>query len=706
MSMISKATLRLLLLNDSRQEAERWVSMLQNAGRQVRAQHVESEEALVKLLQEQTWDILIGLDTTKSVTPAAAIRHIRRLHRDLPVILLTDDEGTKPLVEGLKMGAQDVVRLDEDQHLLLVLAREQHNRENRNLQRLAERRAKEMERRNQQLLDSSRNAIALLQDGMVLYCNDSFASALGYADRDEVECMPLIDMVVEEDQARVKDFLKTFLVRAGDAEMAPLSFRVDSEDKGETQLEVEVRKARHEDEICLQFLIPHTALAPAAPSAEAAKPARPANEDPVTGLPNKNQLLEWIERSIDAAMREQSQAALMCIAMEDFLETVQAKVGLAALDQTLISIAQRAQALLAQGEVLCRFADDSFMLLTPGLDADTALARAQQLAETLNSHIVDIRGTTLQLQFRVGVALVNDVTNHSDTAISHAIKALDLARAAHAKDKATHSAIYEDVSEQSNDARSNREITQLVQKALDQKRFRLLFQPILSLRGSDREHYEVLLRILDQHDNGISPNEFMAVAQRMGAAGKIDRWVLEESIKTLAEHRKKGNNTRLFINLSRDSLKDANLVPWLRAKFKEADLSPDGMVFQLQEGDVADHLNLAKTFTEQIAQVGSECAITRFGCALNPFSNLQHINVQYVKVDGSFTQELQRGNGEPEALGDLLAQIHEHEKITIVPFVENASVLSKLWQSGVHYIQGYYLQGPADSMNYDFDTES
>ena len=75
-------------------------------------------------------------------------------------------------------------------------------------------------------------------------------------------------------------------------------------------------------------------------------------------------------------------------------------------------------------------------------------------------------------------------------------------------------------------------------------------------------------------------------------------------------------------------------------------------------------------------------------------------------MDGSFTRELQSASGEPAALNELVAQLHEHEKITIVPFVENASVLSKLWQSGVHYIQGYYLQGPTESMNYDFDTES
>src|SRR5690606_38735664 len=145
---------------------------------------------------------------------------------------------------------------------------------------------------------------------------------------------------------------------------------------------------------------------------------------------------------------------------------------------------------------------------------------------------------------------------------------------------------------------------------------------------------------------------------------------------------------------------------WLGVAFKAAKLPPKSVIFQIQESDVNDHLNLAKAFTEQVTALGADCSISRFGCVLNPFNALEHISAQYVKVDGSFTQELQSGQGEPQALGELVATLHEHEKITIIPFVENASVLSKLWQSGVHYIQGYYLQGPAETMDYDFDTES
>jgi EAL domain-containing protein (putative c-di-GMP-specific phosphodiesterase class I) len=210
----------------------------------------------------------------------------------------------------------------------------------------------------------------------------------------------------------------------------------------------------------------------------------------------------------------------------------------------------------------------------------------------------------------------------------------------------------------------------------------------------------------DDTTNGMSPTDFLHIAEDIGAAPKIDRWVILESIKILGQHRTNGNNTRLIINLSKESIKDRTLPPWLGVAFKAAKLPPDAVIFQIKEMDMNDHINIAKTFTEQVTALGCGCCITHFGCALNPFNALQHISAQYIKVDGSFTKELQDGIGEPEALSKLTKEIHQLDKITIVPFVENASVLSKLWQSGVHYIQGYYLQGPTESMNYDFDTES
>ncbi len=707
--MTSNHTIRLLILNDSRAEAERLISMLQNSGHPTRAQHVESEEGLVKLLQEQSWDLTIGFDNTENVTPATAVKHIRRLGKDVPVVLLTDDEGSKPIVEGIKLGACDVVRLDEDQHLLQVINRELTNRSNRGQQRFAERRVKDIERRNQQLLDSSRFGIAFVQDGMFLYANQSFAEVLGHPTADEIECMPVIDTVREQDQGRVKEFLKGFMLRGSDVEASNIEVGLITADESSKQVAIEIRKAQYEDETCIQFLIRNTGVSGTSPANNEqlqAQLQKIRHQDLATGLFNKNYLIEHIESTVDKAVASGGNAALMCIQINNFVDVVQNKVGLASADIVLGTIAEYAKTQLTDGEILCRFSEENFMLLNNAILPDPALERAIKLADSLSSHIIDIDGATLQFMFKIGVASINETTSSSDTPITQALQAVDALKKDAQGDNPVLAKIFEVETPKDGHGRTTKEVAKMVQQALDGNRFRLLFQPILSLRGSDKEHYEVLLRMIDDDGNGVSPDEFLAVAAEIGATAKIDRWVILEAIKLLSKHRQQDNNTRLIINLSRESIKDNTLPPWLGVAFKAAKLPPSAIIFQINESVANDHLNLAKAFTEQVSALGCEISLTHFGCTLNPFNALQHLTTHFIKVDGSFTRELQNANGEPAALNDLVTKLHEHEKITIVPFVENAGILSKLWQSGVHYIQGYYLQGPAESMDYDFDTES
>jgi len=695
----ANTTIRLLIVNDSRSEAERLISMLHNAGRPVRAQHIDSSEALSKVLQEKTWDLIVALDTAECITPADAIKLIKRLNKDVPLILQTDRQGTQPVVEGLKSGAADVVTLDEDQHLLYVIQREMANRSERDQRRFSERRYNEISKRNQQLLDSSRDAIAFVQDGMFLYANDSFAELLAYESRDDIECMPVIDMVKEEDLPTVKKFLKDFMIKGSDEDVTNLEFTVLTEDQKEKLLHLEVQKSNYEEEACIQFLI----RAKSVDSEELeAQLEHIKTKDISTGLFNKNYLVEILDSAVDAAISKKYNSALFHIGIESFLDTVQQKLGLANADVVIGAIGKYIESLSAKNEVLCRFNDDSFILLVSKISATKAQERADKLCQQIRDHIVDIDGATLQFNYHIGIALVTETSSSSDIPIDHAVKALELVRKTAKSESSVLAKMYEPESK----ASSKKDIGSAVENALESGRFKLLFQPILSLRGSNKEHYEALLRMVDEEGNEISPTQFLSAAAKIGATTKLDRWVILESIKILSQHRSKGNNTHLLLNLSRESMLDATLPPWLGVAFRAAELPTDAIIFQLREIDINDHLNVASTFTQQLKQLGCSCSISHFGCALNPFNALKNVECSYVKVDGSFTQDLQNNSDEENSLNELVSELHQSDKITVVPFVENASILSKLWQSGVHYIQGFYLQEPSDKMNYDFDMES
>ncbi|WP_062062380.1 EAL domain-containing response regulator [Cellvibrio sp. OA-2007] len=701
--MTTTDTIRLLILNNQRSEAERLISMLHASGHPCRAQHVESEEALVKLLQEQSWDLLIGHYDTSSPTPQTAIKQIRRLNKDVPVILLYDVDGESSpfaVIEGLRMGATDVVDLDNDQHLLLVIDRELGNREQRQARRNTDRRFREAERRSQQLLDSSRDAIAFIQDGLYLYANESFAELFGYQDKDDIEAMPIMDMVADKDQARLKNFLKDFTFKGDEAESSTLGFAGITKDDKETHIDLEVSLVTYDEEPCIQFL--------ARASMNSANNANNEEleaqlkqikwQDLVTGTYNRQYLLNQLDHIIDT-VDEKQYYCLFYIELDNFSGRVKDTFGVAGADLALIDIATLLRAKANTSDTIARLGDSTFAIISPNVKADAAVNRATQLCKDLEGHIIEIDHKTLQITCSIGISLINETTTSTNTVIEQARTAMLKVHA----ENGNNAMLFEPETPKID---LKIDVAAAIQHALDNDRFRLLFQPIISLRGSDEEYYEVYLRMMDEQGNEISPNHFLEAASNMSACTKIDRWVILESIKMLSQHRAKGNKTKLIVNIGRQSLCDESLIPWLAVAFKAAKLSADSIVFQAQEIDVTNHLNAAKHFSEGLGKLKTSFAISNFGCSLNPFNTLAHVPANMIKVDGSFTTDIQNNNESPETLIQLIEKLNGENKITLVPFVENASVLSTLWQAGAHYIQGHYLQEPSHGMTYDFNMES
>jgi EAL domain-containing protein (putative c-di-GMP-specific phosphodiesterase class I) len=164
----------------------------------------------------------------------------------------------------------------------------------------------------------------------------------------------------------------------------------------------------------------------------------------------------------------------------------------------------------------------------------------------------------------------------------------------------------------------------------------------------------------------------------------------------------KGQNTRLFLNVTAETLRDKTFTPWLSVALKAARLPGDTLIFQLRECDANNFTKQAKDFAKALHQLHCKVSITQFGCALNPFHALSHIDTDYVKIDGSFTEELQNDPDAREHLKEMVQSLQSAGKLSIVPLVESAGLLATLWQAGVSYIQGYYLQPPTPEMTYDF----
>jgi diguanylate cyclase (GGDEF)-like protein/PAS domain S-box-containing protein len=691
----SRDTLHLLLLTHKQKNAEDLVSLLRNSGRATRAHMVSSLEDFSTQIQEKTWDLVLAEPKAQDIDPKELFKKIKRLDKDLPVIILAEDVDPMQLEFYLKLGACDVVPEDESNLLSMVIQRELVNLNSRRILRTTQVKLRDAEKRCQALLESSKDAITYIHDGMHIYANQAYLDLFGYENVDDLEGMPVMDMVASSDQENLKQSLKSFLMAGGNLDLKYNGLKTDST---EFPITMSLSSAMYADESCTQVVI----RAKSNNSDLEAKLKEISSRDLLTGLYNKPYFMDSLESAVDRAVLKGNISAAIYINIDKYGK-VKSQVGINNADTVLCSVATYLKSAINKEDTLARIGEDVFAWIRPNIKTEEALAAAEKFRDGIEHLVIDANSQTVTITASIGVALINDSCSDPRDILQRAHQAADAVRYddGHEKGNGTHLFVAQEVAPDN----SENGIEQQVLAALKAGSFNLLFQPLINLKGDDKEHYETLLRMPQSDGEEVSAGDFLnGFTISEDIKRKIDRWVILHSTKLLSEHRQQNLKTRLFVNLSAASLMDKTLASWIGVALNAAKLDKDSVIFQFNEEDATKFLAQAQEFTANLKANDYACSLSRFGCSLKPFQTLKHLTLDYVKVDGSFTHELNK----PESLAtlkEILAELHEQELKTIVPLVESASAVASLWQLGTHFIQGYYVQAPQAGMSYNFSDD-
>lgn len=686
------ATIHLLILDPSQNDAESLVSLLRNSGKATRAHRVTSEEDLEEALKTGSWDILLARDTDQEFDADAALAMIRRLDKDIPFILLTEGENRERTTAIMRAGAQDAVPAGDENHLILVINRELAALEERRNRRTLESHLREAERRCQLLLESSKDAIAYINDGMHIYANQSYMDFLGYDDIDELICIPVLDTLTPDCQEEYKEFMKAFAEKGEDG--MTLNCVARRSDGQELPVTMSVSAATYDGERCTQIV-----LRPEHDDAELEEKLRQiSSQDLLTGLYNRQYMMNALAEAVARAGKNSETGAVAYIALDNFV-SLKNQIGISGGDLLLGDLASLLQDLCGDDYVLARLSDDAFCMMRLPFDEKAMAEQAEKVRKAVEDYLFEIDGRTIALTVSIGVAAITENSPRAEELLGRALTASADVRKLEGHEAGNGVRVYNPADYETHDSRNT---VEAIQKALEENRFLLLFQPIVNLRGEGEAQYEAFVRMLDPDDQEVSPYDFLPPVGPSDTAIKIDRWVILQGIKQLASQRPDGRNVRLFISITAETLQDRTFTPWLSVALKAARLPGDALVFQIREGEATTYMKQARELVRSLHELHCKVSISQFGCALNPFNLFKHIQADYVKLDGSFTEEIQKSDEARERLKEMIKTLQASGKLTIVPMVENASVLSTLWQAGVNYIQGYYLQAPLPEMNYDF----
>jgi len=231
-----------------------------------------------------------------------------------------------------------------------------------------------------------------------------------------------------------------------------------------------------------------------------------------------------------------------------------------------------------------------------------------------------------------------------------------------------------------------------IKAALMANRFRLVQQPIASLVGDGEAMFDLVVRMLDEKGNEVLPSEFLAAAARTDLMKNIDRWVIGAAMSFCAAR----NPHRVFVRVSRDSMRDQTLGTWLHQQLKASGVDAGRVVIELSEELATKHLKEAKELRALVTHLGFQFAIENFGSGRDSHNLLHHLASNFVKIDGSLMQGLANDRPLQEQVKALVDAARGAQVTTIAERVEDANTMAVLWQLGVEFVQGYFVSSPEE----------
>ncbi|MCG8428249.1 MAG: EAL domain-containing protein [Chromatiales bacterium] len=685
----------LLIIDQSPNSAEQSISTLRNAGLVIHPTRVSEESDLLDTLAESRYDIILCSADNAAPSFEAAVGYCLKHQPDTPLVIIYQDQDPNALLQAMQDGARDVVSAEDPLHLQLVMKREFNDLQVQKELEHAKQRLKESEDRCTSLVEHSRDAIAYIHDGMHVHVNQAYLETFGYVDIDEIEGLPVLDMIAKPDQKRFKTFLKKL---KQDKTEISVNCRNTNDEAFEATLEF--APATIDQEPCTQVIIRSHAK-----SKELEEKIRQiSSQDLQTGLSNRQFFME----NVDSTLEQSTDNALFYIVLDNF-QHLRSSIGIAHSDTLLKQISEVLLGIISEDEILARFGDHTFTILSKKVSQLEAEPFAEHLRSVIQESTYTEGGSEQHPTCSIGIALQSNSNTTGQEFINQAYQAFEAAKSEGGNqysiyDPAEMSPSYGESESTSESHGNENQINELIEHALNNDQFRLVFQPIVSLQGDSRENYAVLTRLIDQNGEEILPNHFMKPAEQSGQMLAIDRWVIQKSIQELSQQRQSGRRVNFFVNISGTGLEDDTLLLWICDCLRENKAKGPWLTFQVKDSDLRKHTQAAKKLIDGLKKIKCKIAIDQFGANTNSESLLKHLPVDYVKINNDYMADLATNQDKQDELSELNNVATSHGAKTIAMGVEDANSLAILWTVGVNYIQGYFLQEPSENITYDFNA--
>ncbi len=685
--------LHLLIIEESRNDAESLANALRSEGHQIQFRHGTTAADIDAALNALHPDIVLCGSGAAIPSHGEVNSQLVRHESTAPLIAIAEEATEADVVAAQKSGISCLISYDQPDHLQLAFNREITVLRLQQKMDALNDALHGSEARCHALIENSSDAVAYIHDGMHVFANRTYMDLFAIESCVEIEGTPILDMVSESHRDTFKGFLKGFFENSAEDN----SLEVDClNPAGEIfQCKMELSPATMDGEPCTQIIIRINA-------SNAALEKRIENMsrlDALTGLTNRQHFMQLLEERIGEQGSEDTHRALIYITLDNF-KVIREERGISTSDILLCDIARLLEENCGDQDCVSRFGDYSFTILHYDSNEEKTLALGETLLHKIAGHVSEVDNHAVTTTGSIGCCAINSKLRDAQKIISYADMACEVARSSGGNQIHYHSAIVNEQMGQENEP----EWDHIIRTTIDEERFYLAYQPIVSLKGDTRQRYEVLLRVIDEAGHAILPGQFLSLAEKTGLSGEIDHWIIATALRKLVELRKDNSEALFYIKLSGSTLTDAGMPEWINGQLRENSLGSDSIVFEIPERIAIDDLKNAMSFVKSMQSLHFRIAFEHYGHSDQP-QLLKHVPVDILKIDGALISGLPGNKENQSRVKAILELAKEHGKDTVAECVDDAGSLAQLWQFGVDFIQGNFVQEPCKELEYDFEGE-
>ena len=683
---------RLMLVDDKLEDAEHSISLLRNGGIAVRPSRPESAEELEAALAGSGSDLILASYSARTIPFASVVQATVASGKDVNVIALLDQVDEASVLDVMAQGASGFTLRGRAEHLQGIVRREARIGERRRLVRRLEAALRETERRCDALIASSRDPIAYVHEGMHIRANQAYLEMFGYENFEEIEGLPLLDMVGPEDTDTFKQLLRQ--LSRGEAPPKNVELKARRSDGETFDAMMEFTQASYEGEPCIQIVI-----RPQLIDAEMVKELDALRQrDQTTGLYNRQHFLGELDSVIAAAAEGAGDQAMLLLELDNYANLLNA-IGVGTADDLLRATSARIESQLGEDVLAARFTDHGFALLLRNASHVQTRELGEKLCKAFQNSILDMGEHSLNTSASIGGVQIGQKIASAQQVLNKVVSQLQTAQA----EGGNRCLIFDPGARDRAEEERIAQWAAHMEAALKGEGFVQAFQPIIHLLGEPEETYQVLLRLKGPNGDVVSPSVFMGIAEEHGMMARIDRWVIQRAIVAIAQRKRAGKSTRLFVKITVDSLQDPQLALWIATNLKQADVPAENLVLSIPESTAFTNLKAVQELRTALAKFGCRLCLEQFGMGLNSFQLLTHVESDYLMIDRSLIEDLGKNSENQQKVREITERAEELGLKTIAEGVQDAGTMTVLFTSGVNYVMGHFLAPPDLAMNFDFN---